>query len=151
MQRLPLFAVLLPLVAGAAFAQSTQPSTPDAGGKQPLSTVPTNVNPGDTHTLWSPQLPTPEIDENASPAAFAQAAKAAIAAGKLGEAQEAIERAESRALDRSVRPSRAGEPSRQPLVQQLADARQALAAGDKAGALAKLDAALANPDASEKD
>jgi hypothetical protein len=36
-------------------------------------------------------------------------------------------------------------------VQQLADARQALAAGDKAGALAKLDAALANPDASEKD
>ncbi len=144
MSRMSLLALLLSLTAAPALAQSV-----DVGGKQPTSTVPTNVGPADTHTLWSPGLPTPEVDANASPAAFVRAAQGAITAGRLGEAQEAIERAESRALDRSVRPSRAGEPSHQPMVRQLAQARQALASGDTAGAMAKLNAALANPDAQE--
>jgi hypothetical protein len=143
-----IFAALLTVAAVPALAQ-TPPGT--AGGKQPLSTAPANVGPGDTRTLWAPQLPTPAVADEAPPAAFVQAARAAIAAGRLGEAQEAIERAESRALDRSVRPSRAGEPSRQPLVQQLAQARQALAAGDKVGAMLKLQQALANPDAMENE
>jgi hypothetical protein len=153
-----MLAVALLLAAPAlALAQTTpvpplpdQPA-PSLPGRQPTSTAPTNTGAGDTHTLWSPQLPPPPVDDNASPAAFVRAAEAAIAADRLGEAQEAIERAESRALDRSVRPSRAGEPSHQPLVQQLAEARQALGTGDRAGALAKLNAALANPDADEKD
>jgi hypothetical protein len=139
-------------LAQTALAQTAPAQTaPALPGKQPTSTVPTNTGAGDTRTLWSPQLPPPPIDDNASPAAFVKAAEAAIAAGRLGEAQEAIERAESRALDRSVRPSRAGEPSHQPLVQQLAQARRALGAGDAAGAMASLTAALANPDSDARD
>ena len=141
------FAAVLALVAVPAFAQTTEPGA----GKQPMSTAPTNVAPSSTHTLWSPSLPTPAVPENAPPAAFIKAAQAAIAAGKLGEAQEAIERAESRALDRSVRPTKAGQPSRQPLVQQLAQARQALGNRDKAGASRMLEQALANPDARETE
>jgi hypothetical protein len=140
-------ALLFPLAAAPIFAQSVA----DTGGRQPTSTAPANVGPGDTHTLWSPQLPTPFVDDNAAPAAFMKAAEAAIAAGRLGEAQEAIERAESRALDRSVRPSKAGQPSQQKLVRQLADARRALGTGDRAGALRLLQAAMANPDATAKD
>jgi hypothetical protein len=142
------FAAVLALAVAPALAQTTQDT---GGGSEPLSTQPTNIGPGTTHTLWSPQLPTPGVADNAPPAAFVKAAQAAIAAGRLGEAQEAIERAESRALDRSVRPSRANNPSRQPLVQQLAQARQLLGGGDRMGALHMLEQALANPEAAEKE
>lgn len=138
------FAALLAFVAVPALAQTP----PDASaGKEPMSTAPANATPADTHTLWSPKLPAPPVSESAPPAAFIKAAQAALAAGKLGETQEAIERAETRALDRSVRPSTASDPSQQPLVQQLAQARQLLASGDKIGTMQKLNAALANPDA----
>ena len=95
----------------------------------------------------APPLPAPALDDNSPPQAFIDAAMKAIAVGHLGEAQEAIERAESRALDRSVKPSLAGQPSQQPLVQQLSQARQALSAGDKLQAVQLLQAAAANPSA----
>lgn len=89
------------------------------------------------------RLPTPDVDENAPPAAFLNAARRAIAAGRDGEALEALERAESRVLDRSVRPSRAGLPSPQPLVARIAAARAALAGGDRMQTLQLIDQALA--------
>ena len=131
-------------VAAPAFAQSM---TGDQPGKEPMSTVPTNTNPANTHTEWSPSLPTPPVDPNSAPIAFIRAAQSAIAAGRTGEAQEAIERAESRALDRSTRPSMAGQPSRQGLVQVLAQARQTLASGDKAGTMQLLQRAQTMPEA----
>ncbi len=140
-------AILLAFAAVPALAQTTPGAV---GGKQPSSTMPSNVGPGSTHTLWSPQLPTPPVSEDSPPSAFIQAAETAIAAGRLGEAQEAIERAESRVLNRSVRPSKAGEASQQALVQQLSEARQALARGDRAGAVAQLARARANPEAGGK-
>lgn len=90
-------------------------------------------------------LPVPAVAEEAAPSAFVTAARTAIAAGRLGEAMEAIERAESRVLIRSVRPSRAGVPSDQALVRLLAEARGALGQGDRAGALAMLAEVLASP------
>jgi hypothetical protein len=140
------FATFTALLALAATPVAAQTGT-DAPGKEPVSTAPANVNPIDTHTLWSPQLPAPPVSDNAPAAAFVQAAQRALAGGRPGEAQEAIERAESRALNRSVVPSTAKNPSHQPLVQQLAKARQLLAAGDKAGAMTMLNQALANPEA----
>lgn len=148
MPRLQTLALLLTVLAVPAVAQ-TEPDT--GGGHQPTSTMPTNTGPENTHTVWSPQLPSPTVSDDAPPAAFVKAAEGAIAAGRLGEAQEAIERAESRALDRTVRPSRANQPSRQLLVKQLADARQMLGHGDRQGALHKLDEALANPTAAERE
>ena len=90
-------------------------------------------------------LPVPAVAEEAAPSAFVTAARTAIAVGRLGEAMEAIERAESRVLIRSVRPSRAGVPSDQALVRLLAEARGALGQGDRAGALAMLAEVLASP------
>lgn len=94
-----------------------------------------------------PKLPAPMIGEDAPPADFLVAARNAIAANRLAEAQEALERAESRALDRAVRPSVARQPSGQPLVKQITAARQALGGGDRARALHLIDVALHNPDA----
>jgi hypothetical protein len=102
----------------------------------------TPANP-DAASPYGVRLPTPDVDENAPPTAFLNAARGAIAAGREGEAQEALERAESRALDRSVRPSRAGLPSPQPLVARIAAARAALAGGDRMQALQLIDQALA--------
>jgi alkylation response protein AidB-like acyl-CoA dehydrogenase len=95
--------------------------------------------PPDTASPYGIRLPTPEVAENAPPATFLNAARLAIAAGREGEAQEALERAESRALDRSVRPSRAGASSRQPLAARIAEARAALATGDRMQALQRID------------
>jgi hypothetical protein len=99
--------------------------------------------PADAPSLPGVRLPTPEVDENAPPSAFLNAARLAIAAGRDGEALEALERAESRALDRSVRPSRAGVPSPQPLVARIAQARAALAGGDRMQTLQLIDQAFA--------
>ena len=135
-----------------ATAQTTMSPPPGTlGGKQPSSSTASNISQGDTKTPWAPSLPVPPIDDDAPPAAFLDAAQKAIAANRTGEAQEALERAESRALDRSVKPSKAGEPSRQPLVQQIANAREALGAGDRLRAVALIQGAIANPEATEKD
>jgi hypothetical protein len=136
----PIAAALLTLAAAPL-------PDPDAPGKQPASTDASNIGPANTRTLWAPSLPVPMISEDAPPAAFLKAAEQALAANRTGEAQEAMERAESRALDRSVRPSQASQPSQQSLVTQIAQARQALEAGDKMTALRLVQAAAANPDA----
>jgi hypothetical protein len=89
----------------------------------------------------------PGVSEDAPPTSFLQAARGAVAAGRIGLAQENLERAESRLLVRSVPPSRAGQPSEQTLVAQIGDARRALGAGDRTRALQLIDTALANPEA----
>jgi hypothetical protein len=49
-----------------------------------------------------------------------------------------------------VKPSQAHDPSRQPLVQQLRDARMALGTGDKPRTMEILAAALNNPEAKQQ-
>ena len=92
----------------------------------------------------TPILPAPAIDEDSSPLAFLLAAKSAVGGGRWGEAQEALERAESRVLTRSVRPSRAGAPSAQQIVGSLQRARRAVEAHDRATATDAIGAALAD-------
>jgi hypothetical protein len=141
------------LVAGLLSLAASPPPPNDVvvPGRQPGSADASNIAPSNTRTVWAPSLPAPMLSDDAPPAAFLQAAEHALAANHTGEAQEAMERAESRALDRSVRPSKAGQPSRQALVAQISRARQALANGDRAGALALVRAAAANQDANEPD
>ena len=91
------------------------------------------------------RLPDPPVDDDAPASAFVNAARTAIALGRAGEAMEAIERAESRVLIRSVRPSRANSPSDQALVRSLAEARAHLRQGQRAEALEKLAEVAANP------
>ena len=101
------------------------------GQSLPLSDKASNATPGDTRSVIAPRLPTPSAGDDSSPRAFLEAAQRALTLGHTGEAQEALERAESRLLDRSVAPSRAGQPSEQPDVAAVGEARRALAAGDR--------------------
>ncbi len=140
-------AALLGLVATPALAQTDT----GLGGKQPASDAASNIGSGDTRTQWAPQLPAPAVPDNAPPAAFIDAALRALATGHTGEAQEAMERAESRVLNRAVRPSKADEPSQQSLVQQIGQARQALSAGDRLTAVRLLEQAKKTPQATEAD
>jgi hypothetical protein len=87
-------------------------------------------------------LPIPSVDMNAPPRDFLTAARQAITAGHNGMAEEALERAESRVLDRDVRPSRADQPSQQQMVKTISDARAALHSGDKAHAISLIDQAV---------
>jgi hypothetical protein len=116
------------------------------GQSLPLSNNAGNIGPADTTTPYAARLPNPGVGENADPRAYLEAARSSLAAGRTGEAQEAMERAETRLLIRSVRPSQASMPSQEPVVQQITEARQALGMGDRSGAMAKLDAALSNPE-----
>lgn len=93
-----------------------------------------------------PALPSPAVDDDSSPLVFLLAAKQAINDGKADLAMEALERAESRALGRSVKPSLANQPSEQIIVGEISAARRALAAGDKAAALDRISNALAADD-----
>jgi hypothetical protein len=67
----------------------------------------------------------------------------------VGEAQEALERAETRALDRSVPAGTERDVATGPVVRAAGEARQALAAGNVAGAIGIIDAAL--PSAANAD
>ena len=82
--------------------------------------------------------------EDASHLAFLLSAKSAVEAGQWADAQEALERAESRVLTRSVRPSRAGDPSAQQIVRKLQAARQAVAAHDRPAASEAIGIVLAD-------
>ncbi len=113
------------------------------GQSLPASNQPSNLAPTAAPVPYGYRLPTPAIDENAPVSAFLDAARHALAAGRTGEAQEALERAESRALIRSVRPSRAGQASRQPVVERISAALAALGAGDRQAVLQHIDEALA--------
>jgi alkylation response protein AidB-like acyl-CoA dehydrogenase len=120
------------------------------GQSLPTSGNASNITPGDTASVIAPRLPDPPLDDNAPPFAFLRAARNALAAGRTGEGQEALERAESRALVRAVRPSAANQPSQQPLVREITLARDALAAGNTPRAIELIDHALRNPDARQR-
>lgn len=142
-------AVLASLPPPAAAQDAAAPSSAAPGGKQPMSNDASNIDASSTHTAWAPGLPIPPVDEDAPPLSFLDAARKAVAAGRTGEAQEALERAESRALDRSVKPSTAGRPSGQKLVNQIAEARHSLGAGDRMRSVTLIEQAMRNPEASE--
>ncbi len=75
-----------------------------------------------------PRLPLPAMPDNEPPHAFLEAARSAVDRGQTGEAEEALERAETRILDRDVATNSTQEPDDQRAVLDIAVARQALAA-----------------------
>ncbi len=133
-------AASLPLAAQPVIAPGSDPTGARPGNvigtgqSLPLSDKASNATAGDTRSLIAPRLPTPSAGDDSSPGAFLDSAQRALTLGRTGEAQEALERAESRLLDRSVAPSRAGAPSGQADVARVSEARRALAAGDRARA-----------------
>ena len=113
------------------------------GQSLPTSNQASNIDSADTRSLIAPRLPTPPVGEDAPFRAYLSSARQALASGQTGVAQEALERAETRLLDRSVAPSQVNDPIAGPVIQRLGQARHAIAAGDFGGAIGLIDSILA--------
>lgn len=100
-----------------------------AGPGEPESRHPSNIDRADTRSEIAPALPMPPVRGN-GPEAYLAAADRALARHQGGEAQEALERAETRLLDRSVPAGQGNMPERDPRLTQIHDARMALANRD---------------------
>ena len=95
------------------------------------------------NTVLAP-LPSPDVSPNALPSEMLHAALGAVAAGRLGEAQEALEQAQTRILDRSVPLGQTHNPSDNPAIAQISQALQAIAAQDRATAVQIIQTAIAS-------
>jgi len=96
----------------------------------PISDKASNITQDDTHSLIAPSLPPPLVGDDASPLDYLKVAQAALAHHHTGEAQEALERAEARALDRAVPLFQTDKPIDDPLVAKIRQARLALGHND---------------------
>lgn len=112
------------------------------GQSLPLSNNASNILPSDTGSVIAPRLPSPNVSDSSGPRDFLIAARAALASNRTGEAQEALERAESRSLAGNVLASDINTPSQQTAIRNITLARQALASGDKGAAIQAIDVAL---------
>jgi hypothetical protein len=145
---------LLGMIALPALAQApsgTNPATgarpghePGTGESLPLSNNASNIAPTDTRSNIAPTLPQPAIGEHATTQDYLKAARTALVAGRTGQAQQSLEMAETRALDRSVAQGQTNAPSDSQLVSRIRDARHALGSGDRAHAIQFIDLALSS-------
>jgi hypothetical protein len=103
-----------------------------------------NIDPQDTHSTIAPALPTPPVPVNANARQFLRAADAELKQNRTGEAQEALERAETWLLTRST-PAGAAGIDRGPMVRRVTAARDALGHSDSARAEQIIEEALATP------
>jgi hypothetical protein len=117
------FALAIPLLVAASSAASAQ------------STIPVS------NTVLAP-LPSPTLAEGVKPSDALRAAQGALIAGNLGEAEQALEMAETRMLDRSVALGETNNPSDNPTVGQISEARRALTAHDRAACMAAIQTAI---------
>jgi hypothetical protein len=113
---------------------------PGDGVSLPLSGQASNITPTNTHSVIAPTLPTPPVNPNAGAEQFLNVAKQALARHRTGEAQEALERAETRRLDIDV--TRNISPNDDPMIAQIRAAREALGRRDIASADQQISGAM---------
>lgn len=128
MQKFIVFGLLLAATT-AAQAQPSEPKSTQAG----------NILNGSNDV--ANQLPTSKTASTTVSGILA-AAVSALKAHHTGEAQEALEQAETLALDRTVAQSGANMPSNDPLIIDISEARNALGKKDIQRALRDTQAAL---------
>lgn len=139
-----------PAQPGSLPGQTAAPSAAEQTGSvpyeppsaMPLSHQASNIDQQDTRSQLAPNLPAPQVGPDAGPVAYLQAAQAALAAGQTGETQEALGHAQTRLLDRSVPLGQVNAPDTNPAVTAISEARQALAAGDRARAMQMIETAI---------
>jgi hypothetical protein len=120
------------------------PSPSPPGPESPGLSAPGTPAAEQPATVPAPGLPAPPLGENASAQDFLRAAESALVAGRNGEAQEALEMAQTRLLDRSVPLFQTHTPSPNPVVTQIAEALLALRGGDRMRTLLLIQAAIPN-------
>ncbi len=133
MRLLPLASAALLCVSGAAFAQNSA---------SPLSGKASNVSGATTRRAMAPRFATPGGDD---PDTLLRSAQSALSRGRTGEAQEALERAETRLLDRSEPAADANTPISGPRIDAIRQALSSLGSGDRAGAKAAIATAMNQP------
>lgn len=153
--------VLAGLVGTPVLAQTSVPVTPQGvpaganpstgarpgndigtGMSLPMGTRASNIDAADTRSQIAPNLPSPRVGSNASPADYLNAALSSLHAGRTGEAQQSLEMAQTRLLDRSVPMGQTNNPDDNPAVTQISQALKALASGDRAQAAQLIQAAM---------
>jgi len=147
-------AALLSLTALSAMAQAPPVADtvngarpghePGVGTSLPLSNKASNIVPGDTRSSIAPTLPRPAIGGDATTADYLRSARASLVAGRTRQAQQSLEMADTRALDRSVGQGQTGTPSDSQLVSRIRDARHALGSGDRTHAIQLIDLVLSS-------
>jgi hypothetical protein len=108
--------MLVALAAAPAFAELS----PVTGQPEPTSTVASNRDPSNTRSEIAPALPAPPVE---GPRDLLMAPSQDIGSRRSGAAQEALERAETRVLDRGVPPSMANAPDDSRVVDLITQAR----------------------------
>jgi hypothetical protein len=155
------FTVLAGLACTPAFAQTLAPMAPQGvppgtdpatgarpgndigtGMSMPMGTRASNIDSNDTRSAIAPNLPSPSLGPDSSPVDYLHAAQASLQAGRTGEAQQSLEMAQTRLLDRSVPLGQTNNPSDNPAVAQISQALRALAARDRAQAMQLIEAAI---------
>lgn len=142
----PRIAMALLALSCATPAMARISSSPDAmraaDASVQTSNVDSNITPRDTRSRIAPRLPMPSVGMNASAPEYLRAAQTALGKGQTGLAQQALEMAETRILNRSVAADEAGRPIQDPRVQAISDALHALGDGSLSRSLQTVGAAL---------
>ena len=120
---------------------------PGTGESGPASMKASNIDSADSHSDIAPHLPMPKAGHDATADAYLGAAQRALRAHHTGEAQQALEMAETRLLDRSTPAGSAGTPASDPQITQINEARQALGHGDMKAAHQAIQMALGSTSA----
>lgn len=115
---------------------------PGTGMSGPASDHASNIDSADTHSVIAPHFPTPPGGEDAGPRRYLRDATAALGRHRSGEADQALEMAETRILTRSTAANAAQQQDENPAIQQIAAARKAIAAKDWAGAKSAIQSAM---------
>ncbi|MDQ2803594.1 MAG: hypothetical protein M3Y41_13290 [Pseudomonadota bacterium] len=106
---------------------------------QPRSRRATNINGQNTRSKISPSLPSAAVGTNGDASEYLRAARAALSRGQTGQAQEALENAETYMLNRSVPAGAVNQPDQDPAVANINSALQALGSGDRGQAMNLID------------
>ena len=129
--------------AGMSPATGGRPGhEPGIGESLPHSNTAGNLSQGERQPAVAPTLPGSGLGENATSAEYLRAARASLAAGRSGQAQQSLEMAETRALGRSMPQDETNIPSDSPLVSRIRDALHALGGRDNKQAITFIDQAL---------
>jgi hypothetical protein len=113
--------------------------SPITGQPEPFSLSASNITSADTRSEIAPALPTPQAD---GPRDLLMVASQDLSSNRTGAAQEALERAETRILDRSVPATMASQPDNGQAVNLIRQARMALSQHDLQGASSYVQQAL---------
>lgn len=145
-------AMLLSITAGTALAQAPTPDVltsgarpghiPGVGDSLPRSDKASNIQTSANRSDVAPTLPRSGLGENAEAMEYLKVARTALVAGRTGQAQQSLEMAETRMLDRSVPEGQTDVPIENATVASVRDARLALGKGNRTQAIVLIDVVL---------